>query len=987
MDASLPRAPTGPRAEAAVVAFADAGGDATSPGVRTLVALLGEHAPALLPLALGDVTLPADVLRRPLERPDDEESFRRAFLKDTAALGDDDELRRVLRRLRHRAVVRIALREVLRLADVDQTSAEMAGLAAGATSAALEACLRSAIARFGEVRDASGAPVPLVALGMGKLGGLELNLGSDIDLCFFYGTDDATVGSGDVTVHELYARVVSRTVQALAEPTADGFCFRVDLRLRPEGQRGPLVNSLASAERYYESWGRTWERAALLRARAIAGDRGFGAQLLEALRPFVFRRAVDPGIAREMIALLERTRRELRVDGERDVKLGRGGIREAEFFVQTLQLVWGGRHEELRVPGTIEALHRLRSAGLVSDREARELEEDWALLRRMEHRIHMQAGYQTHSLPPPGDAREAFATSLGYRGAAELERALGDARTRIAKKLASLAPDGEEEETLAPALDALCDLVASGATASEIAERVPEALPGLDPDEAAAHLVRLGRHAWSPLGPASRERMRELGPELLREVAEAGDPDAALRFLADFFTRIGGAWSYERLFAEEPRLARRLVGLFGASATLSAAFIGHPEAVDRLLVVRGAPSAEAIREIHARAPVSVEPGVELPDPETFVAALRSAKREVTLEIGLAYVAEDIGGRDVERLLTALADAQIDAALRCATAETFATLGRPSASTGAVPAGMVVVGMGKLGAAELGFGSDLDLLFLYGEDGDAVAVREGRQLTNAEVWTRVAQRTLRLLSQPDAEGTGYSTDARLRPSGSQGMLVVSLAAFERYHEMRAAAWERQALIRARPVAVAGDPALAERAAARLESLAYEGGAPPGEDIASMRHRMEDELAGEKRGRYHPKLGYGGLVDVEFVVQWLQMRHGTDRSVRRRHTIEALEALRAAEHVTAADAEALEQGYTFFRSVEQTLRLLDESREPVLVTGGPLAERVARRLGIRERDGRAPRDVLVDTWRRRATEVRDIFERLVSPVGSAAPWGEA
>ncbi len=296
--------------------------------------------------------------------------------------------------------------------------------------------------------------------------------------------------------------------------------------------------------------------------------------------------------------------------------------------------------------------------------------------------------------------------------------------------------------------------------------------------------------------------------------------------------------------------------------------------------------------------------------------------------------------------------------------------------------MVVVGMGKLGGRELGFGSDLDLVFLYGADGDAEPARPERPVTNAEVFTRVGQRTLRLLSQPDAEGPGYPIDPRLRPSGSHGLLVVSLAAFDRYHRTHADAWERQALVRARPVT--GDPKLAELAVQRFEHIAFEGGATGAEELSRMRRRMETELAGEKPAGYHPKLGYGGLVDVEFVIQWLQMRHGMDPAVRRPHTLEALAALRAGGYLVPADAEALREGYLFFRSVEQALKLLDETHAAVLTLGGPLAERVARRLGLRERDGHAPTEVLTETWQRRATEVRAIFERLVAPVGVAPPW---
>jgi glutamate-ammonia-ligase adenylyltransferase len=981
--------------------------------VEDLVATLGEHAPGLVGLALGDLDLAADVLHRPLERADTTESLRETFLSACDDLDDGPELLRTLRRLRHRAVVRIALREVLRLADVDQTSREMAALASACTEAALRACMRSAVARRGEPRDPEGNPVPLVALGMGKLGGGELNLGSDVDLCFFYGTDEGTVGDGDTSIHELYTRVVSRTVQALSELTEDGFCFRVDLRLRPEGSRGPLVNSLASAERYYEAWGRTWERAALLRAHPIAGDHAFGQQLLETLAPFVFRRSVDPSIAREMGEMLRRTRREQRVDGDRDVKLGRGGIREAEFFVQTLQLVWGGKHPELRVRGTMEALHRLRAAGLVTHREAEDFETAWAMLRRVEHRIHMRAGYQTHALPPPGPDRDALASSLGFPDSERLWRKLAEAREGVASLFRSLDEGSEPEAS--PELEALCDQIAAGASPSDLVDEVATTLPVHDADEAASHLVRLGRMATGPLGADTRRRRPRLGGMLLQEVSGAADPDLALRFMADFFTRLGRPGGYLQLFDEHPRLLRRLISLFGASGTLSSALVGHPEAVDQLLVATGAPSPEEIGRTHREAPLDFDPSApeQRPDPESFVAALRQTKRELTLQVGLAHVSGEIALGEVQTRLTALAEAQIDAALRYAQAEVFARFGTPQppstqgqadtsppgaeepahtdppGTAGPVaPATMIVIGMGKLGARELGFGGDLDLMFLYGADGPGQPANPDRPVTNAELFTRIAQRTMRLLSQPDAEGSGYETDTRLRPSGSQGMLVVSLASFDRYHDSRAEPWERQALVRARPVA--GDPQLAEMVQTRFERLVYGMDAPAPQDVAAMRTRIERELAGERHDRYDPKFGYGGLLDVEFAIQWLQMRHGSKlpgpTALRSPGTLEALQGLRHAGHLERGDAEALEEGYLLFRNVEQAVRLLDESREVVVIEGGRIAEQVARRLGIRERDGKPPTEVLFATWRRQASEVRALFERLLGPVSIPPPWSE-
>lgn len=931
---------------------------------RELAGALGAHAPSLFTWVLADPTVLDDVRRRPLDRADEEAALAASFAP-IAELPDGPELLRALRHARHRAMVRIALREVLGLADVDRTAGELATLASVALDAALRACRRSAEAKHGVATDERGESVPLVSLGMGKLGGGELNLGSDVDLIFFYETDEAEVRAADRTgasdrarpnelsVHELFTRVVRRTSRALGEVTEDGFVFRVDLRLRPEGSRGPLANSLASAERYYESFGRPWERAALLRARPVAGDRAFGERVLEALRPFVWRRSVDPSIAHEMRAMVERSRHEHHA-GDDDVKLGRGGIREAEFFVQTLQLVWGGRYPALRVSGTVEALRRLRTLGYVSHGDADALETAWALLRRVEHRIHMVAGYQTHALPA---ARDELASSLGFASAKSFDDALARERRVVAKLFDSLVDEGSRGENRYATLIEQ----ATEASADELADRVVEVLQVADADEAVAHVQRLVREPETPFGALGRVRRPGFAASLLSEVRLAPDPLLALRFLTDLFLR--GGPGYDAMLESEPRLARRIVGLFGRSSMLAELLVSHPESLGEVFSGASVPTDAEIVAAHDVLPA------DLDDLEAFVALLRRIRREQLVRVGLAFVGAELGARDVQRRLSVLACTQVDRAFRFASRETEARFGEAQSA-------MAVVGMGKLGGGELGFTSDLDLVFLYGEDGETTRGR-----SHVEHFSRVAQRTLRLLSQLDAEGPGYEIDTRLRPSGSHGLLVVSRAAFERYHATAAEGWERQALVRARVVA-SSSASFADEMDALLDRSAYGGGAPDPTRLIELRARMQRELAGEKPHRYHPKLGFGGLVDVELATQWLQLRHGDDPRVHRRHTLDALDAL--TPHVGSDVTEAWRDGYRFFRSVEQAVALLDANGDGTLAFGGPRAAAVARSLGIRERDGRSSSASLRAAWERRAEEVRACFERCVGVVGVDAPW---
>ncbi|MEO0326735.1 MAG: bifunctional [glutamate--ammonia ligase]-adenylyl-L-tyrosine phosphorylase/[glutamate--ammonia-ligase] adenylyltransferase, partial [Myxococcota bacterium] len=670
----------------------------------------------------------------------------------------------------------------------------------------------------------------------------------------------------------------------------------MDLRLRPAGSAGPLSMSLARAERYYARFGRTWERAALMRATPVAGDLAFGRKLLDALGSFVWRRPVDPALGRAMHGMVIQSRRELRVDAENDVKLGVGGIRELEFFVQSLQLVWGGQHPELRVPGTMEALTRLARLGFVTAAEHDALAAAWALLRRVEHRVHMVAGYQTHVLPV-GEEREDFARSLGFANAAGFDDALGRHRDTVHRLFQTLLEGTVEgagprgagavappaHETLLASLRRL----GTGQRAGDLEAAVAAALEVHDAGEAASHLRRLARRPESPFGSVGAGRRPALAPRLLRELTHAADVDAALRHLTDFLVRSGPG--HQARLLEEPRLARRLIALFGASPTLARALVGHPETLDALLLGSSAPSADHIRQEHAALGGDV-PGALVAPPrvevEGFVGALRRRKRELTLRIGLAHLGGELDDGAAQRLLTALADAQVRAAFAFARRELVRRRGAPQAG-----AAMVVVGMGKLGSGELGYGSDLDLTFLFrlprGEDRALHAgTRGGTPPTHGELYTRGAQRTLSLLAQPDAEGPGFETDTRLRPSGNQGLLVVSDRAFARYHALHARGWERQALLKARVVAH-DEAAFGEAMGALLRATAFRGPPEPAR-MAELRARMQRELAQERPERLHPKLGFGGLVDVELATQWLQM-HERDPSVRQRHTLDALDAL--------------------------------------------------------------------------------------------------
>jgi glutamate-ammonia-ligase adenylyltransferase len=830
--------------------------------------------------------------------------------RSLAPAPDDPLLRGKLRAFAFREKIRVAARELFLepSADIDVTARELSDLADVCIEVALREALSWAKERFGLPEKNS-----ISVLGMGKLGGRELNAGSDVDLLFVYDNDDQTSGT---SAHEVYTRVAQRMTATLDEATEDGIVWRVDLRLRPEGARGPLVNSHAALERYYESWGRTWERAALVRARAIAGDIALGDRVLETLGPFIWRREVNPTIAGEMASLLNRARVEIGGDPERDLKHGRGGIREAEFFVQSLELIWGGREKEVRQRNTIDALHRLRARGLVTDRESREVSDAYLALRRAEHRVQFATGQQTHSLPEDPTLFAIIARSLGFSSGSELKKDLDKHRRRVAARFASLSPSHAPEST-APfdKLDVALESEAEDAVRTALEEWV--ATPSAD---LARHVLALARRPDDPLGASTRDQLPELAPPLVEALADAADPEQAACLLAGFFARLITPAVYTRALAKDVRALRRLVGLFGASAFLGNSLVAHPELADSILFAREAPTAESA----ARAVAEEIAACDLNDVESFVGALRRAKRRVTMEVGVCDLAGEIDFRQVAKILSSLADASIDAAVAYALRE-----------RGADGTKLAVIALGKLGGREIGYGSDLDLVFVHAQIDD-----------KAEIAIRVAQRALRLLDAPHGDGAGYELDTRLRPSGSQGLLVVSLEAFTRYHEQVAEPWERQALVKAR--ACGGDADLGARVIAVAQVAAYQLGAPTSERLNQLRMRMQEELSGERisKGRYDAKLGVGGMADIEFATQWLQMKFGSDPTVRTAETEDAITRLESARVLEAQHAAIFREGYLMLRRLEQRARVHHGSGGALIERDAPGLAILARRLGVRD-----------------------------------------
>ncbi|MCU0693800.1 MAG: bifunctional [glutamate--ammonia ligase]-adenylyl-L-tyrosine phosphorylase/[glutamate--ammonia-ligase] adenylyltransferase, partial [Polyangiaceae bacterium] len=558
-------------------------------------------------------------------------------LRQAWPLADEDEVSVSLRRFARAHRLRIALREMLPAARgesrFEATAAEISDLASATIQVALERALLDMRARYGTPLRADGAPSTFAVLGMGKLGGRELNVGSDVDLIFVYDTDDGEVrrpGSDAGSLHEFWSRVARRLVALLDDVTDEGFVWRVDLRLRPEGTRGALVNSVAAMLRYYEAWGRQWERAVLLRSTPVAGDIELGANLLHELEPFVFRRRVDPTLADTMIELANRARVELSHGGERDLKLGEGGIREVELFVQALQLIWGGVHAGIRVKSTLEAVRRLLARGLVTEREAELMDAAYVLLRRAEHVVQHASGLHTHLLPADEAELGRVARTLGYADAQSFAGDLRALRERVHTSFASLSTTQAPPISRWTRLLAALDAQENGEALAFLQEMVPSyATP-----ELARDLAALAQRPDSLLGAMTRERHPGHGARMLDGILASADPEMAARHLRVFFAHPAHRALHASIFSENPQAALRFVTAVGASAFVGELLGRHPELGDQVLFSPGMPNEQAARAVLDRELARMMASERL-DLELVAGAIRRAKMRVLLEVALA----------------------------------------------------------------------------------------------------------------------------------------------------------------------------------------------------------------------------------------------------------------------------------------------------------------------------------------------------------------
>jgi glutamate-ammonia-ligase adenylyltransferase len=871
---------------------------------------------------LGEVVIAEpdtwEQIRRGGGRPEKREALLEVLRADLGEQTDPRLVMRTLRRFKRRETLRIAYGDIVAGQRLETVAGQISAVAECIVEEALRAAFRRQCQLRGEPREADGRLASITVMALGKLGGNELNYSSDVDLVFCFSADGRVAGATACTNQEFFERVVQETARLIGEPTDLGAAYRVDLRLRPHGGQGPLVLPLNAVTQYYDRQGRTWERQAWVKARCIAGDHDLGGRLLADLEPWVYSRwltRADIGGIRALKRQIEQRAIREGTDAA-DLKTGRGGIRDIEFTIQFLQLLNGGDTPTVRVGNTIEAIRRLASSGGLTDQEREILERTYRLLRTIEHRLQILYDRQTHRLPDTQDEFARLAVRAGYEpgpvGADQLKRDLREA-TRLNRRildhlLHDAFPDDQKPE---PEVDLILDPAPSAEAVAAVLEprgfedvsKAYRMLTALDEERARFLSNRRCRHF-----------LAAIAARLLERIATTPDPDATLSTLVLVSDSLGGKGMLWEMFSESPAALDLTVQFCSSAPFLADLLVRNPGMIDELqdsLLGGQQPSCDHLEEeLWQLCGTAVD---ALPS----LIAFRVSQH---LRIGI----RDLLDQPSPHLTTeALADVA-EAVLRVVVARTESalaeTFGQPQADTPpGMPAGGVVLAMGKFGGREMNYASDVDVVFLYDHEGRTTGSDLQPGTFNAHFFGEAANRALKLFNQFTPQGRLYEVDSRLRPGGRNGPLTVSLDAFARYFAPAgpAAVWERQALIKAR--VVVGSAEAAARAAAMVTAASY-GHAWSREDVAeiqTMRLRMEEGATAANLKR-----GPGGVVDIEFLVQMLQLVHGSRLpSLQTPNTLVGLDALATAGVLNAATAGSLREAYDLLRLIEGRLRLLD------------------------------------------------------------------
>jgi glutamate-ammonia-ligase adenylyltransferase len=891
--------------------------------LRALLAAIFGNSPFLSQCLLSDVTFAREIFIKGPEQSLNE--IQAALCREIGADLTTQYVMSHLRRARRRVALCVGIADITGYWPLNTITSALSDFADNALQLAVSHLLLEGRAA-GEIEIADpNDPVHasgFIVLGMGKLGALELNYSSDIDLILLF-DQDVVRYQGNKTPQQFFVLLARKLVRILEERTGEGYVFRTDLRLRPDPGSTPLVLSTMAAETYYESTGQNWERAAMIKARPVAGDLAAGTRFLEYLRPFIWRKNLDfaaiqdiHSIKRQINAVKGGAR--IAIAGH-NVKLGRGGIREIEFYAQTQQLIWGGRDPSLRARNTCETLQNLADAGHIGEDVPDKLSKAYRFLRMTEHRLQMIDDQQTHDLPADPQKLSAFANFMGYADTDSFATALGEQLNLVEDLYAGLFEES-------PELGGPGTLVFTGG------EDHPDTLQTLadlgfrEPTTVSA-TVRAWHHGrYRALrSTRSRELLTELMPALLGALSKTLDPDAALIRFNDFLKGLPSGVQLLSLLYTNPGLLKLLAEIMGSAPRLAETLRLYPILFDAVLTADFFDDTPDADQLIAEFDTALDQAKDFQD---VLDILRRQVNDRQFQTGVHILRRHTTPDDAGPALTDIADTALRSLYPRLLTEFAGQHGYMASGD------MAIVALGKFGGREMTIGSDLDLLFVYQCSDDASS--GPKPLSAVPYFTRLGQRFLGAVTAPTAEGTLFEVDMRLRPSGNAGPLATSFDAFVKYHEDSAWTWEKMALTRAR-VVVAGDTLKAHLEEAISTALT----APRDpeallRDVADMRTRMERDRPAA--GPWDMKNLRGGLVDIEFIAQYLQLRHAPDRSQDRpaiisANTTEALRRLRAGEFLDTKTADTLIAAMRLWRNVQGVIRLSvgENFDRPVLPEG--------------------------------------------------------
>jgi [glutamine synthetase] adenylyltransferase / [glutamine synthetase]-adenylyl-L-tyrosine phosphorylase len=839
-----------------------------------------------------------------------------------------------IRRFRRRETLRIGARDLVGGATVEETTLELSNLADVCLQSVFEIALGSLRAQYKLKESTVIVTDRFSIIGMGKLGGQELNYSSDVDLIFIYGEEGTLTPT--LTNHQFFTKLAEEIIRAVAASSPEGNIFRIDLRLRPEGKSGPLVRSLDSCENYYAEFGETWERMALIKARPVAGNEKTGGEFIEMVQPFVYARHAGENVIQQMAGLKKRIEEEVVREGHltRHVKLGIGGIREIEFIVQAFQVLRGARLVQLRDRNTLRTLLTLVKTRTLTGTEAAALANAYRFLRNVEHRLQMEMELQTHTIPDEERALYRLARSLGFDTVKKFYAAQ-EAHTSAVRKIYG---------------SVLADAGVSGVTKTAetllASDKLPRVLADAHFMDVPAALKVVG-NLWDGPGfghvsQRTKDLFVSLFPTLLSWSAQVADPDAALVRFEKFVSAYGSRGLLYEMFASHPKLVEMLMRLGDASRYLSEALARQPEVLDEI-------SGGALSDPKGLDRLYGELSAPQEEDSDPLLVARRWKQSEMVRIGI----EDVMGLvDLEQMhteVTALAEACLRFAVQHAQQE-----------LGLKRLPFLVIGMGKFGGRELGYGADLDVLFVGGTDAN-----------DQSQAIKLASSVIDFMSRQTSAGALFPVDPRLRPDGTKGTLASSLDAHRDYYAKRAQLWERQALTKAR--FVAGDPKLGQDFMLTVHEIVYGRAATTEEleQIRQMRHRIETERGDQQHVDLEFKTGPGGLVDVEFLVQALQLRHGhAHPQLRTAHTLAVLNRLTALGLIEEDQSATLRKNYFFLRRIESFLRRVENTSISKIPLEEPEQKRLAKRLGF------ATAAEFLKTYRHTTRKTRELYEQLSS-----------